>query len=497
MINDLKAGPPPIHGHYDHCVIGAGAAGISLALALAAAKKRVILLEGGDRDFTSESQQLYEGDVTGLDTHALDVPRLRYLGGTTGHWTGRVLHRDAADFVPRDDISLSGWPIREQALVPYQSDAAELLGTTRIRRSRRQADDTGTIDIVTQHFSSSDAIFDLNKDEPRRFGAHFARALQDAADIDTLINANFVGFDVDGATGRMISAQVVGYDDARYTISADNFIMAMGGIENTRALLHLNDEYDNRFGNQGDMVGRCFMDHPRLPLGSYFITQRLFSPLPYFGVERLVRRSPKQMVLSPNPNYARRNGFLNGGVWLNFPRRRPLSDDTLDSAPFLRGLTFDHDYFFTGEGLLFAEQAPNPDSRLTLSDNKDRFGLRQAALDWQLLPIDVETMRRVSLEAAEFLIRNGIGRMQIDPSLWQGATSSDIPMMSSSHHMGGTRMSETSQTGVVDTDCRVHGAQNLYVASGAVFPTSGLANPTYTIVQLALRLADHLVAKPA
>ncbi len=496
MIYNTKTGTLPLQDHYNHCIIGSGPAGLSLAITLAAAGRRVVLVEAGDREFTSESQIQYEGEVLGLDTHALDVARLRYLGGTTGHWTGRLLQFDPADFEPHDNVPLSGWPINHDDLSRYHDRAARFLGAPPFGRTRRPADDTGAVDIVTQHFSSADTIFDLRKDEPRRLGTYFANELERSTSIDTLLNANFTGFAVDTATGRITSATIQDYADNRYSISADSFVTAMGGIETSRALLHLNATYNDMFGNQGDMVGRCFMDHPRLDLGSYFITKRMFSPLPYFGAERLIHRAPQQMVLSPSPGHARQNHILNAGVWLNFPRRAPLSQDTIETAPFLRNLTFDKDYFFSGEAVLFSEQSPNPRSRITLTYQYDRFGLAKAALDWQLLPLDVATMRGTALAAAQFLIRNGLGRMQVEPNLWNSAPAEDIPFFSSSHHIGGARMGPDPSTSVVDENCRVHGAQNLFVSGAAVFPTSGFANPTYTLVQLAMRLADHLIAQP-
>ena len=101
----------------------------------------------------------------------------------------------------------------------------------------------------------------------------------------------------------------------------------------------------------------------------------------------------------------------------------------------------------------------------------------------------------MALETAEFVIRSGLGRMQVNPALWNHGSPEDMELGFSMHSMGGLRMPETPETGVVDSDCRVHGAQNLYVAGSGVFPSGGVANPSFTIVQLALRLADHLVVR--
>ena len=496
MILDARAGIPSLEGNYDCCVVGAGPAGITIALKLAEAGRRVLLLEAGDREVTPESQELYEGEILGLDYYPLSGPRLRALGGATGHWGGQCLLLDPFDFLPRDDVPLSGWPIRYEDLEPYQAEAARILNSGEFGPEvRRPADDTGTLDIVTQRWSSDRPFHDLGNNEPVRFGAFFADDLETSERIDVLLNANVVGFTVDSATGRITAAKVRNYDDGAGEVAADRFVLAMGGIENCRMLLHLNEEQENRFGNQNDMVGRCFMEHPVIRHGVYFLTKRLYSHSPTWEFERLFRRAIPELLLSPSRENMLKNGWLNSTLRLNRLNRRPLSEGEIGDAGFVEELGFDEDYFFTGSTWVVGAQAPNPASRIVLTDKRDRFGLRITGLDWRLSPVDVETLRGSTMEAAKFLIRTGMGRMQMEPALWERAA--DLPFDYSSHHMGGTRMADTPETGVVDGDCKVHGAANLYVAGSAVFATSGHANPTFTIVQLALRLADHLIAEAA
>jgi choline dehydrogenase-like flavoprotein len=492
MIRNANTDAPHLEGRYDCCVVGAGPAGMTVALQLAEAGKRVLLLEGGDREYTPESQELYEGELLGRDYDPLDAPRLRYLGGTTGHWGGRCLLLDPVDFEARDHVPLSGWPIGYNDLAGYQAGAARLLRTGEFRNRRSPASFSDTLEHVEQRWSTDRPFHEITNEEPVRFGTTFFKTLEGSDAIDTVLNANLTSLAVDSATGRVTEILFENFNGDRFSAGADQVVLAMGGIENARFLLHLNAAHGNRFGNQGGMVGRCFMEHQVVHHGAYFITRRLYSHSTYWEFERLVTRHVPELILSPKREVLETNRILNSAVRLKRLFQRPLREDEIGNSDFLRAMRFNEDYFFVGESWTVGEQSPNPDSRIVLLNERDRFGIPRVGLDWRLNPLDIESMRVSTLEAAKMLIRSGLGRMRIDPNLWE--RSPDLALDVSRHHMGGARMSETPETGVVDADCRVHGAPNLYVAGSGVFPTSGHANPTFTIVQLALRLADHLAA---
>ncbi|MGH6916635.1 MAG: GMC family oxidoreductase, partial [Geminicoccaceae bacterium] len=143
-----------------------------------------------------------------------------------------------------------------------------------------------------------------------------------------------------------------------------------------------------------------------------------------------------------------------------------------------------------------AEQVPNANSRLRLSNDKDGFGLRRVALDWRLSPLDKTTIRVVGLELGRYFALTNIGRIRLAD--WVLSNDDVVPSVEDGgygtgfHHMGTTRMGHSPEDGVVDRNCAVFGVPNLYVAGSSVFRTVGYANPTLTIVQLTLRLADHL-----
>jgi choline dehydrogenase-like flavoprotein len=130
-----------------------------------------------------------------------------------------------------------------------------------------------------------------------------------------------------------------------------------------------------------------------------------------------------------------------------------------------------------------AEQAPSPESRVTLGDDRDAMGERRLHVAWRHTTLDAESLLRTSELFDQGLRRSGIGRARSVPQPLQATGG---------HHIGTTRMATDPSAGVVDENCRVHGLANVYVASSSVFPTSGYANPTLTILALAIRLGDHL-----
>ena len=136
-----------------------------------------------------------------------------------------------------------------------------------------------------------------------------------------------------------------------------------------------------------------------------------------------------------------------------------------------------------------SEQQPNPQSRVQLGSVRDRLGMRELVVNWQVLEADrlnaAQTIRLLGTEVG----RSGFGRLR---SAFGQHDEWPEDFYGDGHHMGTTRMHADPMQGVVDANCRVHGMSNLYVAGSSVFPTGSANNPTLTIIALALRLADHL-----
>jgi choline dehydrogenase-like flavoprotein len=131
------------------------------------------------------------------------------------------------------------------------------------------------------------------------------------------------------------------------------------------------------------------------------------------------------------------------------------------------------------------EPSPNPESRVVLSRERDRLGLRRPVLSWRLNKRDFHSIEASVELVAQALGAAGVGRLRVDPRYREIVGGGE-------HHMGTTRMGADPAASVVDSDGLVHGTDALYVAGSSVFPTVGFANPTLTICALAARLADHL-----
>ncbi len=476
----------------DLCIIGGGAAGITLASRFDGSALTVCLLESGALEFDPVPQALCEGEYVGevpsLDARYLTDSRRRVFGGTTSIWAGYVRPLEVIDFEKRDWVPESGWPFGYAHLEPYYNAASDFLG---IGRFDQDNPDTGRAPSLFEGPDCRERVFRF---APKRFGPEHSGRLRESGNITVFLNASATEL-VPTSGGKAVASLRAGSPaGARITVRARQWVLAAGGIENARLLLVSGGQDGRGLGNDRDLVGRYFMEHSFIPwgLGPVFIWGRHAMDLYRFHNES----DPRALFVFSSEDLMRRERLLNVSMSLENPATPemfssfdraliqasgPVDSERLDdesyAPPQAHRLTF------------LCETAPNRNSRVTLGNRRDALGMPRVVLDWRLSGREVETIHIYADVMSRRIAERGLGRMKVEPSLDRllGLLSRDAH-----HHMGTTRMNDDPSKGVVDADGRVHGLRNLWVAGSSVFPTSGAANPTFTIVALALRLADRL-----
>ena len=502
-------------------IVGAGPAGIALAWEFRFGAQ-VIVLESGRIHLDEAAQTLNRGEVVGLPFSGIAAGCSRAVGGTSKLWAGQCLRLEAIDFKHRTWVPHSGWPFSVDHLAPYYQRAETFFKIQNETYDETVYSSFGLsppewqAEWLYSHFT----IYTPEVDTGR---AHF-KTLKRSFGIRVISDATVVGIDIDigGDSVRAVHARSLSGRSCK--VSAKAVILCAGGLENARILLSSDHQRRGGLGNSYDLVGRFFQEYANglvaelvggdlQNLQDYFrlLYRKPFRYFPKFALSeqrqrqaqvlncnahlvfdynddptleimrnllRAIRRRQASTQLLPGIGQLARN-------WRSLARAvrrryRGLSPDGRPSAVRVQ---------------CYLEQAPNPDSRVQLSTQRDALGQRRLKLDWKLTSFEFRTLQvMVSTIQTEFA-RLNLGR--IVPESWVEASTDawQAKVVDGFHHAGTTRMADGPQDGVVDLNCEVFDTKNLYVCGGSVFPTSGYANPTLTIVALAIRLADHLRTK--
>ena len=527
---------------YDVCIVGSGPAGGTLAAELAGSGLRVCVLESGLARWTEHADGLKRALSEGI--HVKDYSRERRLGGASTTWAGLSSPLDEIDMLPRPFLTQSGWPIAREELLPFYEEAAERY---RFPHARVFAGEgfgalRGRGKLQPAWDEIDEKIF-LAAGEPQNFGKE-VREVYDTGGVDLYLDASVTELETSADKARVAAVRVRTREGKERRLAARAFVVATGGIENARLLLN-----SDGLGNEHDQVGRYLMNHPKNYHGILRLKEPVGDAPYYFGC--LFEGFAGYAGLRLAPALQLERGLMNSYVRLEplFPWSDSQGVEALVLLAkksvfvlraFKRGRKGDvvelRDYSETGDdsdlqnqrkslgswfGLGFTilgdlprvarysyarlvrrakpriervrlrnfmEMEPHPDNRVVLAGEVDAYG--------KPLPLvrhacrDVDRRSLVALhEALEREIEaSGLGTLDT-----QLASAAPWPIdQDASHHMGTTRMGTDPRVSVVDSDCRVHGVENLYMAGASVFPTSGCANPTFTIVALSIRLARHL-----
>jgi choline dehydrogenase-like flavoprotein len=501
MFLDARSVDPGKVFRSEVCVVGSGAAGITLALALADAGIDVDLVESGDFDLDAKTQSLYEGRIIDGDYPPIQINRLRYLGGTTNHWGGACMPFDPFEFEPHPWVPHSGWPITRADLDPYYERAREVIGLPRphfrFDPAEQQAEAFPPL-LGSESASWETRIWRRPQPEPTRMGKKYRETLRSNPRIRCLLNANATEL-VASESGREISAiGAATLTGRKLRFQARRYVLCMGAIENARLLLASDSRIPGGIGNQNDLVGRYFADHAFRMLGRLYVTKQ---PAPtWFQEERFLvydpvpESTPDLVGFATRPSFRKKHGLLgfgviahvDPGVWEDYRSAVGVGELTAASQGAERADATPRNprairlYFI-------AEKAPNPNSRVLLEAERDALGVRKVAVDLNLQSQDWESVNENVRLLSIAVARSGTGRLRL-------TSPEGLPWCEGmgGHQTGTTRMADDPKQGVTDRNAKVHGMENLYVSGASLYPTAGWEHPTFTVFALALRLADFL-----
>lgn len=508
---DARALPDASRIEADLIIVGGGLAGIALARELAGGPIRIAVLESGGREIDMDNQSLYAGSATvrapdNADRPLNDYPaqsRIRALGGSGHVWGGKCAPLDPADFAQRDWAPHSGWPMSREQLQPFYDRACDLLGiphfgpdTPVLRDPARRPLD---LDPRDGFFPAPRYFSKISGGADKAAFDSFRTDFADAPNITVYLHANVTQVRLARKDDKVEGLDVACLGGTRHTARARIYVLATGGIENARLMLASNTVRPEGVGNRYDLVGRFFQGH---------VTYAMDGDAETEGSAVHVARA-ESMALYVPPGRAQPHCVIGSG--LTGQTRMKTGNFTLtlyNGGPPGSGTPTQAETSVIrqaatrldagkDEGQLLGcfamtEHFPNPDSRITLDTaDLDPLGMPRIKLDWVYSKADWDSFERTTAAMGDALGASGQGRL-----CWPVQRTDYVAISSASrHHMGTTRMHADPKKGVVDADCRVHGAANLYVAGSSVFPTSGIANPTLTLLALTLRLADHLKLK--
>ena len=522
MIVDAGEIPKNQTIHTDVCIIGSGAAGITLAREFIEKGFNVCLLESGGMEPQKRTRSLAQGENIGIPYRPLEYTRSRFFGGTTNAWHGVCEELDELDFEARSWVPNSGWPFDYSHLQPFYFRAKALCLLPPVSHDEEWK-------------SSFKAKFPLNSNKLMqrilfrstmpRFGNFYGQEIINSSNITVYLNATVVEIFTNKEANRVTKIRVCSFEGHEFLLTAKLFVLAAGGIENPRLLLFSNRINKEGLGNKYDLVGRFFMTHPLVDSGVLFPQKRSFSrgwrnfykanvgyPKATIGLSRETQYKEELLNLNAALNASYKESQFDGVTsmlyllkemymvhWSYVPNHirenvKRINKDLLNVVRYgLKKIFKPYSLIKSIETFYlsnFLETAPNPDSRVMLSTKRDAFGVNLASLDWRMEEIDKRSFRRSHEIFAEEFEAAGEGKLLIkidkDERIWPPT------LIGFAHHMGTTRMHVDHKKGVVDANCKVHGLSNLYIAGSSVFSTAGAAPPTLTIVALALKLADHI-----
>lgn len=539
MLFDLNEADGDLERTYDLCLVGAGPAGITIAAELERSGLSILLAESGGLKPGATPDDLNVGESIGYPADLL-TSRFRGLGGTSTRWGGRCAMLDDIDFERRDWIDDSGWPLSLDSLLPSYERARSILNLNDdwssdedvLAQLSPQARQQGEADLrpyvwrVPSPYrrKSFKALALPASFKGFDFGAVYRQQLARSQSVHVLLNATLVALQSRSEACDIEAVRLASLSGRRATIRARHFVLCCSGVENARILLNASPEL-LECANRHDVIGRYLAQHPVASIGTvqtdrdgamrlqrtYNVFQRPPRVSVAYTTGLALTRAAQQAHRLCNASVTLTYEANASSSWAAFKRlKQSATTRTLGSKDVSDGVTvlrkfpmvnLARRYVFGREIYhrdpiihvnAHLEQAPNRDSRIYLSNDRDRLGVRRVVMDWRISGAELKTVRFLAGATKSELRRRGLGELETPSWISSGEPLSAGHLASNEHHIGTTRMADDPEKGVVDRNCKVHGLDNLFVAGASVFPTGGHANPTLTIVALSIRIADHL-----
>ncbi len=536
-------GKPPSSGSKsDVLIVGTGPVGLALAFECARLGLSVTMLESGRLNLDREISTASEAETSGVFHHAsMADATCRRFGGASWLWAGRCVPFDPIDLDERSYVPYSGWPISFEEIAHWFPAACQHLGCgDNIFNSSPE-------NFIVSGDSIRADLLERWSNQPRIVQA-YRPFIELSNNISVHLDSTVIDIDIDGSSGR--ASVVVSGSLGPIKIAAESIVIAAGGLESTRLLLAAQRSRPNLFGGLDGPLGRYYMGHLSGKVSTIKFAKPSMAADFDYRLDESGHYVRRRFSLTAEMQLAQ--GLLNVAMWPdNAPiydpqhksgalsalyialairpiGRRLLSEAvranlignrSQDWVKHICNIIFDGPvavfqiasivwsrYFsrYKKPGIMIntksgcyaltyhAEQVPNPNSRVTLSNEVDRYGMPRIMIDLRFTQTDVESVIRSHDLLDNFLRKSGMGEIEF----WHPRDKlADVLLRSAGdgvHQVGTTRMGLDPRTSVVDPNLKVHGLPNIFVASTSVLPTTGQANPTFVAVALAFRLAHHL-----
>ena len=446
-------------------IFGTGPAGITVALELEKKNIKCLLIEAGDENYSKTSQAFYKGKVIGDQITDLSSNRLRQLGGTSGIWGGWSK--------PMEKYNFDLWPLKANDLDSYSKKACKILDINyQFRRSS-----------LNKFFNQIE--FQYSK---VRFAHKYKKHIKNSNNILLVLNtqlSHFIGHNNNTEYAVCISNKVTKRVSTKY------FILACGGIENSRILLWTREK-NQGFIDDGLPIGKYWMSHPWILAGVGIINKKKLKK----KLENHFLEYEGPLHFAAKEELIKKKKILSAGIYMSAKEDmklyKEIVKDILCVAPeygrkiaaklFKKSLK-------CGNVFMNLEEDPNPNNKIILDEEKDKFGIPRVKLYYKKSRHSLKAAKLVLEEFANLCRNEDLGRIAIKDSIYN---LEEFDSMAANHHIGGTRMGVNKSDSVVNIDLNVHNINNLYVSGSSNFVTSGYRNPTFTIVNFAIRLAEKI-----